>query len=389
VDEQVSTRARLARREARRRQIRRRRISAVFAVGLIAAAAAVAIYASRRHGPSLAEPVAAAAQTAAPAVERRAAASLRRSTLGSGKAVTLAFGGDVNFETTGYLLGSSPEKILDSVAPVLGAADIAMVNLETTVTDRGTPAPKAFVYRAPISAFAALRSAGVDVATEANNHGMDYGLVGLEDSVAAAHAARFPVVGIGLNSARAYAPYRVTVRGQRIAIIGATQVLDDNLISEWTAGRGKPGLASAKDEPRLISTVRQARATSDTVVVYLHWGIELQSCPSDDQRRLAAELVAAGADVVVGSHAHVLLGTGRLKKAFVSYGLGNFAFGAFRTTTSQTGVLTVTVTGRRIDGYRWSPAQISGGIPYLLDGSERGEGIRAWGSLRACTGLSR
>jgi len=389
VDEQVTTRARLERREARRRQIRRRRITAVSAVVLIGAAASVAVYGSRSDGPSLAEPVAAAAQTAVPAAERRAAASLLRSKLGSGKAVTLAFGGDVNFETTGYLLGSSPEKILDSVAPVLGAADVAMVNLETTVTGRGTPAPKAFVYRAPTSAFAALRSAGVDVATEANNHGMDYGVVGLEDSLAAAHAARFPVVGIGLNGARAYAPYRVMVRGQRIAIIGATQVLDDNLISEWTAGPGKPGLASAKDEPRLIRAVRQARATSDTVVVYLHWGIELQSCPSEDQRRLAAALVAAGADVVIGSHAHVLLGAGRLEKALVSYGLGNFAFGAFRTATSQSGVLTVTVTGRRIDGYRWSPAQISGGVPYLLDGSARAGGIRAWGSLRACTGLSR
>jgi poly-gamma-glutamate synthesis protein (capsule biosynthesis protein) len=389
VDEQVTTRARLERREARRRQIRRRRITAVSAVVLIAAAAAVAVYASRSDGPSLAEPVAAAAQTAVPAAERRAAASFLRSPLGSGKAVTLAFGGDVNFETTGYLLGSSPEKVLGSVAPVLRAADIAMVNLETTVTGRGTPAPKAFVYRAPTSAFAALRSAGVDVATEANNHGMDYGVVGLEDSLAAAHAARFPVVGIGLNGARAYAPYRLTVRGQRIAIIGATQVLDDNLISEWTAGPGKPGLASAKDEPRLMRAVRQARATSDTVVVYLHWGIELQSCPSEDQRRLAAALVAAGADVVVGSHAHVLLGAGRLEKALVSYGLGNFAFGAFRTSTSQSGVLTVTVTGRRVDGYRWSPAQISGGVPYLLDGSARAEGIRAWGSLRTCTGLSR
>ena len=62
------------------------------------------------------------------------------------------------------------------------------------------------------------------------------------------------------------------MNGQRIAVIGATQVLDDHLISAWTAGPAKLGLASAKDEPRLLRAVREARGTSDTVVVFLHWG---------------------------------------------------------------------------------------------------------------------
>ena len=166
------------------------------------------------------------------------------------------------------------------------------------------------------------------------------------------------------------------VDGQRIAIIGATQVLDDHLITEWTAGPGKIGLASAKDEPRLLRAVREARETSDTVVVFLHWGLELATCPTGAQTSLARALVGAGADVVVGSHAHVLQGAGRMNRALVAYGLGNFVFYAFRELTSQTGVLEVTVTGRRIDGYRWVPARISGGIPYSVDGRRTVAGAR-------------
>lgn len=262
-----------------------------------------------------------------------------------------------------------------------------MVNLETAVTDRGEPAPKAFTFRAPASAFTALEAGGVDVATVANNHGMDFGRTGLQDTLAAARAAGFPVVGAGRNGRQAYAPHRMTVNGQRIAILGATQVLDDHLVDEWTAGPRKPGLASAKNEQRLARAVRDARLTSDTVVVYLHWGLELSSCPTGSQKSLARRLVAAGADVVVGSHAHVLLGAGRMQQALVAYGLGNFVFYAFREVTSQTGVLEVTVTGRRIDGYRWVPARIAGGIPHPLVGATRARASSGWRALRSCTGL--
>jgi poly-gamma-glutamate synthesis protein (capsule biosynthesis protein) len=302
--------------------------------------------------------------------------------------VTLAFGGDVHFEgDVRATLLSRSGTVLGAMEPTLAQADLAIVNLETAVTDGGTAQPKQYVFRAPPSAFAALANGGVDVATMANNHGMDYGVQGLRDSLAAARKARFPVIGIGLDDDQAYRPYRATIRGDRIAVIGATQVLDDQLISAWTAGPHKPGLASAKTVPRLLRTVHEARASSDTVVVFLHWGIELAGCPTRAQRRIAHQLVDAGADVVVGSHAHRLLGAGRLGDAFVDYGLGNFAWYSSGDVTSQTGVVLVTVRGRRVDGYRFVPASIRGGSPYPLEGGERASAIRAWRQLRSCTGL--
>ena len=264
-----------------------------------------------------------------------------------------------------------------------------MVNLETAVTQRGTPAPgKLFHFRAPSSAFRALERAGVDVATMANNHGLDYGQQGLQDSLAAASAARFPVVGIGQDADAAFAATLFTVKGQRIAFVGATQVLDDNLVDAWTAGPGKPGLASAKDEARLVEAVRSARARADTVVVYLHWGQERTPCPLPRQRSLAQLLVAAGADVVVGSHAHVLLGGGRLGGAYVDYGLGNFVFYAHGGPGVQSGVLTLTVRGRAVTAHRWSPATISGGVPHPRSGSAASAARASWERLRSCTGLT-
>ena len=306
----------------------------------------------------------------------------------NGKPLVLAFAGDVHFEDPiAAELRAAPNRVLVSIGPVLERADVAVVNLETAITTRGAPQPKEYVFRAPPSAFAALSAGGIDVASMGNNHGMDYGEVGLRDSLSAARKARFPVIGIGLNDAQAYRPYRATVRGRRIAIIGATQVLDDHLVSAWTAGPRKPGLASAKDVPRLLRAVREARATADTVVVFLHWGLELAQCPTSDQRTLARRLVAAGADVIVGGHAHRILGAGRMGKALVSYGLGNFVWYGSSELSTQTGVLFVTVDGRRVNGYRWEPARIVSGTPRPLTGGERRREIAEWRSLRGCTGL--
>jgi poly-gamma-glutamate synthesis protein (capsule biosynthesis protein) len=319
---------------------------------------------------------------------RPAADAPERVLQGSGKPVILAFAGDVHFEDQiAAELRSGPNLVLSSIGPVLRRADLSVVNLETAVTTRGAPAAKEFTFRAPPNSFAALAAGGVDVASMANNHGMDYGEVGLRDSLSAARRAGFPVIGIGLDDKRAYAPYRVTIRGQRIAVIGATQVLDDHLISAWTAGPRKPGLASAKDVPRLVRAVREARATSDTVVVFLHWGVELAQCPTSDQRTLAKQLTAAGADIVVGGHAHRLLGAGRMGKSLVSYGLGNFVWYSSSELSTQTGVLFVTAIGRRINGYRWEPARIVDGTPRPLAGAERRREIASWRALRGCTGL--
>ena len=308
---------------------------------------------------------------------------------------TVAFGGDVHFE--GMLrarLDSAPDTALGPVAEQLKRADLAMVNLETAITEGGTPAPKQFTFRAPPTAFRALRSAGVDVVTMANNHGMDFGDVGLSDSLAAGRQAGMPLVGIGRNAAEAYRPYVTRVNGAKVAVIGATQVLDDNLIQAWTATDAKAGLASAKNAPRLVQAVREARKDADVVIVNLHWGQELNQCATPVQRGLAAQLADAGADAIVGSHAHVLQAGGYLKGAYVHYGLGNFVFYTSGGRTAESGVLTLTFDPRtpgkgqgatgRVRKADWAPAVISGGVPRPLAGAEAGQARSRWEALRSC-----
>ena len=176
----------------------------------------------------------------------RAVALDDRTWKGNGEQVTFLFAGDTQFEgSAANRLAADPSTVLAPMAPVMAQADITMVNLETSITTRGSPEPKAFTFRAPASAFTALAAAGVDVVTMANNHGRDFGAEGLGDTLAAIKASGFPTVGIGENAAAAYAPYRVTVRGQRIAIFGASRVIDSALLGSWTATDTQPGIASA------------------------------------------------------------------------------------------------------------------------------------------------
>jgi poly-gamma-glutamate capsule biosynthesis protein CapA/YwtB (metallophosphatase superfamily) len=112
------------------------------------------------------------------------------------------------------------------------------------------------------------------------------------------------------------------------------------------------------------------------------------SCPTSAQYDITRKLISAGADIVVGSHAHRLQGAGRRGSAFVAYGLGNFVWYSQNSIESiTTGVLEVTVTGRRIDGYKWIPARIVGGSPTPLNGSARSAALASWLGLRSCTGL--
>lgn len=310
---------------------------------------------------------------------------------GSGQPVTFAFGGDVHFE--GILrtkLQSDPGGMFSAIAPELSAADIAMVNLETAITDRGTPEPKQYNFRTSPSALVALHAAGVDVVTEANNHSRDYGAVGFDDTLAAKAGSPIPVLGIGHNATEASTPWQTVVHGQRIAVFGITDVLDDALISTWTASDTQAGVASSKgaNQTRLEAAIRAVRSVSDTVVVYLHWGAEGLTCPTPRQQELAAALVAAGADIVVGSHAHRVAGGGRMGTAFVDYGLGNFAFYNESGAAGNTGVLNVTATGRDIDAYQWKPARIVNGVPRLLTGDAAAQASVMWESQRACTALS-
>ena len=301
--------------------------------------------------------------------------------------ITLAFAGDVNFAGRTARLLSNPASAFGPIAAVLRTADFAAVNLETSVTSRGAPQPKTYHFRTTPTAFTALRDAGVDLVTLANNHVLDYGPVGLADTLAAARAARFPYVGIGMNAAAAWAPYVTAIKGMRIAVVGVSQVAE--LASSWVATAARPGEANAIDPGRTLAEVRAARRLARIVIVFMHWGTEGEACPDPGQLSLARRLAAAGAAIIVGSHAHMLQGSGWLGHTFVAYGLGNFVWWE-RSYSTATGVLELTIHPHAPLTARFIPAVVSGtGQPIVDHGATARRAVAHYASLRACAELTQ
>ena len=310
--------------------------------------------------------------------------------------VTIAFAGDVHFQIQVAALLDDPRG-LGPISRALSDADITMVNLESAITERDSWDPKSlerpedrYWFRAPPRALDVLADAGVDVVTVANNHGADLGASGLQDTLRAARVAPLAVVGVGGDRAEAFTPYRVRVRGTDLAFLGADASPLESSSSVWTAGPRTAGLAAAR-EPRprtLLRAVAQASREADVVVVYVHWGRDMQPCPTSRQRTTAAALASAGADVIVGSHAHVLLGSGWQQDTYVNYGLGNFVW--YHDHPSDTGVLRLRLKGGRVVSDRLTPARIGplGGSPRPLTGVARHRAIADWQVRRGCAGLA-
>ena len=348
--------------------------------------------------PGLLALLAAAACTTTPAASGVPAGTTQRATHPASPAgrqvragapaasVTLAFAGDVHFTGRTARLLSDPATAFGPVAAVLKSADFTAVNFETAVTSRGTPQPKTYHFRTVPTAFTALRDAGVDLVTMANNHVLDYGQAGLADTLAAARAARFPYVGIGADAAAAWAPYVTTIKGMRIAVVGVSQVAE--LASSWVATDSRPGEANAIDLNRTLAAVRAARRLAPTVIVFMHWGTEGEACPDPNQLSLAPKLAAAGASIIIGAHAHVLQGSGWLGHTFVAYGMGNFLWWENSYSTA-TGVLELTIHPHAPLTARFIPAVVSAtGQPVVDRGAAARRAVAHYDSLRACAQLA-
>jgi poly-gamma-glutamate synthesis protein (capsule biosynthesis protein) len=311
--------------------------------------------------------------------------------------VTLAFAGDVHFEGALAALPDRPRSTMGEMSQVLRDADLAMVNLESPVTTRGSLASKElevatnrFWFRSAPAALDVLDRSGVDVVSVANNHGGDYGVTGLKDTLRAAADGPVDVVGIGRGHVEAYTPYRQSIDGTDVAVLAADASFRESVDDIWSVRPGSgPGIASARVPyvDQLTAAVGEAAAVDDVVVVYLHWGDEGASCPTPDQGVLARALADAGADVVVGAHTHTPVGSGLLGDTYVNYGLGNFLW--YNGSQSETGVLELTLRGGEVVGDRWAPATIPslGGAPVPLRGAAAAQAVEEWRSLRSCTDL--
>lgn len=243
----------------------------------------------------------------------------------SGGQVSLTFVGDV-------LLASKVEDILKqkgydypytNVKDYLSKPDITIANLETPITTRGTEQKKEYVYRSSPLALPPLKAAGIDLVNLANNHVMDYGPEGLQDTMNALDQEGIKRVGAGNDLDEAYRPVIMEKDGVKIAFFGFSRVVPE---ASWKAGPGRIGVAETYNYKPPVEAIQKAKESADLVVVVAHWGAERSDHPDKNQTDLAHRYIDAGADLVVGGHPHVLQGFEQYKGKWIAYSLGNFIF---------------------------------------------------------------
>lgn len=272
--------------------------------------------------------------------------------------VTMVFSGDIllssyvlnNYENSG-ITGVLSEELLGEMQN----ADITMVNEEFPFSTRGTQAPdKQYTFRVDPSYVKILQEMGIDVVTIANNHALDYGKEALSDTFSTLDGAGIAYVGAGESKERAAEPYVVEMNGKTFGFLAASRVIPE---VSWNIDNQQPGMLCTYDSAELCEAIRKTKETCDYVVVYVHWGIERENTPQDYQRQLGKAYIDAGADMVIGSHPHVLQGIEYYNGKPIVYSLGNYVF---NQDIGSTVLLKATVTPENETSLQLIPAYASG-----------------------------
>lgn len=216
-------------------------------------------------------------------------------------------------------VAETPADPFAAVTSWLAAADLTLGNLEGVIVAGGTAraappdGPQPYILHMPTTAADTLRTAGFDLLGQANNHSLDYGAAGLAETAERLQTAGITPFGLGETVLR-------EVDGVRLAFLAFNMV------------NGEP---HPWDVTRATAAVAAARETADAVIVSMHWGYEYHLRADPAQVSAAEAMVAAGADVIVGHHPHVVQGVAAGEQTFVAYSLGNFVFDQAQEETRQ------------------------------------------------------
>lgn len=282
--------------------------------------------------------------------------------------IVLLFSGDINMTEviqSNYKQNGIDGILANKFREEFINADIAMVNQEFAFTTGGTKArDKQYTFRVNPDYVQIFNDMQIDVVTLANNHTMDFGTVGLTDTFDTLKSAGIPYVGAGNNITEAREIKFFEVKDKRIACLGASRVIPE---TDWNAYSNKPGMLTTYDPAMLVEDIKTAKSQSDFVVVYVHWGVEKQNSPKEYQRGLAKQYIDAGADLVVGSHPHVLQGIEYYNGKPIIYSLGNFMF---YSNISQTALLKASINEQNEVKLQLIPGKAENAFTYPLEETE-------------------
>ena len=229
----------------------------------------------------------------------------------------------------------------------LGKADILFGNLESVVSDKGYKQGSIYSFRADPRAVEGLLYSGFDIVSTTNNHAFDYGKTALLDSLERLKKSGIEYVGAGIDENEAFSLKIKEIKNTKIGFLAYDNVGTEN----WKAVGDKPGIAflDNKNLEKVKNDISKARKQVDVLAVSMHWGDEYLEKPNLIQKKLAKEILNAGADIIIGSHPHVVEDLEEYNGKWVAYSLGNFVFDQyFSESTMQGGILEITIESKKI-----------------------------------------
>lgn len=253
--------------------------------------------------------------------------------------VSMTWVGDIIF---GRYVHAAMERVGDFSAPFrdvhheLTWADLTIGNLECSISENIVPPVNrdTFSFSTYPAAVEGLKLAQIDVLSRANNHTMDFGIQGMNDTAAALDAAGIKHFGIGENLDAARKAVVVELNGVSYAFIGYNGVTD-----HWD-GAGPDWAGTMPMEPDyVIQDIERELAAGHVVIPYFHWGVEYVADPTEEQRYFAHLAIDHGAALVMGSHPHWVQAVETYQGKAIVYSLGNFIFDQAWSIETQQGMI--------------------------------------------------
>jgi poly-gamma-glutamate capsule biosynthesis protein CapA/YwtB (metallophosphatase superfamily) len=285
--------------------------------------------------------------------------------------LTVAAVGDMHFdrrvkELIGREGGLAP---LRYVADRLAAADVAVGNLESPLSNGGSPWPgKDVHFRGDPRGIEGLEASGFTFLSLANNHILDYGTEALMDTVSALDLAGIGYAGAGIDRSAAWKPAVATYGDTTVAFLSFSHILPAGFI----ATDSKAGLAPGRtDMAAVTEAIRAAKTEHDYVLVSFHWGVEYVDDANGDQVRDGRAAVDAGADMVLSHHPHVIQGVEFYNGGLIAYSLGDFVFDHYSRKTGEAFILEAELGPHGVENVRAVPVYLySIGQPKVVTGPE-------------------
>jgi len=280
------------------------------------------------------------------------------------KPINITFTGDVMLgRNVNPVLYEDPQPF-KGVINLTNNTDLTVINLESPITNSTNPRDKLITFKADPKFTKSLKEAGVDVACLANNHIMDYGEKGLNDTIQNLKAAGIMYVGAGPNITEAYKPLIIDIKGKRIAIIQASEFADEYYMPPATKNR--PGFAPISWE-HIKSAIDDAKkAGADYIICEFHYGNEYRYTPNELQKDISHKCIDEGAFMVVGHHPHVPGSIEKYKGRLIFYSLGNCVFDMQNPETKRSMIIVVTIKDNSSTVHIY-PINIIGYYPQLMD----------------------